>query len=93
MSRPPLHDPLDVLTLHARGYTAPQAAEHLGVTVWTVRETARQMGLRFRDRRTVPDDVQARVVAMRKAGATLDAIAQEVGLSRSGVHKVLGRAG
>lgn len=92
MSRPPAHDPLDVLALHARGLTAQQAADHLGIAPCTLRQTARDIGLPpFRDPRQVPDDVAERVRELRAAGATLRAIAAETGLSYTGVRKVLGR--
>lgn len=92
MSRPAELSPVDVLAAQQAGMTAREAADHLGFSHAYLCEIAHDMGVKFRDPRSPDDDLLARMVAMREAGATYRQIAAETGRCLSGVRKILIRA-
>lgn len=82
-------DPMDVLACVRAGMTARQAADHLGFSLWSVRDTARQIGTPFKDPRRFSPEERARAVELRKKGLSLDVIGATMGRSNQGVRKVL----
>jgi len=85
-------DPLRILALAHAGHTAAEAAEVTGLALYTVREAARQMGVKFRDPRTPTADTVDRMVADREAGMTWAQLGDKYGMCGSGVRKIVLRA-
>lgn len=86
-----LVDPMEIAALVAKGYTAKEAAEETGFALYTVREAAREMGLRFRDPRSPTLQQEREIVAMRRY-MSLSEVARETGYSRSAILKMERRA-
>lgn len=82
-------DPMDVLACVRSGMTARQAADHLGYSLWSVRDVARQIGTPFKDPRRFTPEERARAVELRRKGLSLDVIGKTMGRSNQGVRKVL----
>ena len=86
-----LVDPVQIAALVSKGFTAAQAAEETGFALYTVREAARNMGLRFRDPRSPSPEREREIVAMRRY-MSLSEVSRETGYSRSAILKMERRA-
>lgn len=84
-------DPFEVIRLARQGLTAVEAAEQMGYSMWSVREVARQVGVRFADPRAFTEEEIEKARELRAQGLSYDKIAAEVGKSKAGVRKMLGR--
>jgi len=82
-------DPLQILALAHAGHTAQEAAQETGLALYTVREAARQMGVKFRDPRTPDDTTLDRMAADRAAGMTWAQLGDKYGMCGSGARKVV----
>lgn len=86
-------DPIEIARLVSKGYTAQEAADEMGYSMWSVRDNARQMGLRFKDPRGFTPQQVELAVELRRRGYSLQQIADEVGKSKTGVRRLLVRMG
>lgn len=89
MSRPPAIDRADLLACRDEHLTAAETAERFGLSPAYVRELAHDLGIKFRDPRSVHPDVVEQMATERKAGATYQQIADTHGLTRSGARQIL----
>jgi len=82
-------DPFEVISCANKGMTAQEAADHLGFSMWYVRNTARELGVKFRDPRAWTEEDKALARELAGQGKSYRQIAQAVGKSYSGVRKML----
>lgn len=84
-------DPFDVIRLAKAGRTAQEAADELGFALWTVRNTAREVGVKFRNPRMISPEDEAAIRKMADEGWSHREIAARTGRSKSGIQKLLAR--